>query len=428
MLDNICMQINRNTSSFIHSKECYLMLLKAFTVLTFLVSTVLADEQKEQSTVEQDASSERLFANWGGLVPWLDAKGLSFELIQTTDFFKNTSGGLDRTSGALGNTDLTFTLDSAKANLWEGGTFFMYFLGNYGKDPSTIVGDAQVSNNIEAYDTFKLYEAWYNHDLNDGKVSVLVGLHDLNSEFYSLDTSGNLINSSFGVGPDVSQVGPSIFSTTSLAARVRVLPSENLYVAAAVYDGVPGDPQNARGTRIKFDSGDGLFSVVEAGISGNEENLMKLALGGWYHTASFEDVSGNQRDRNYGGYSIGEKKLWSEEDAAQGLAGFFQYGSPASARNVYDRYFGVGLAYTGLVPYRDEDVLSLGLAQANFGNNFRKANEGIGASEKAYEVNYRVQVSPSVAISPDVQFIVDPIGDSSVNDAVVATVRTELVF
>ena len=231
---------------------------------------------------------------------------LEFEAVLTHDYVKNMSGGIKEDSGNLGNIDLTLTLDTEKAGAWEGGTLFFYYLGNYGNEPSSFIGDEQVTSNIEAYSTFKVYEFWYNQSLIDNQLNILVGLFDLNSEFDALEYASTLINSSFGISADIAQVGPSIFNTTSLATRVRGNFSHDIYLQSAVFDGVPGDPNDPSGTQIKFGDNDGVFWATEAGQANDaeNENYSKVALGYWRSTAEFHDFNDQTRDFNQGFYFI----------------------------------------------------------------------------------------------------------------------------
>lgn len=234
---------------------------------------------------EDDGGSQHLFGDWDGKRSTWEEQGISIDSILTNDLIANVSGGRKETAGVLGNYDLTVALDTGKLGWWKNGTIFTYFLGNYGRNPTEYVGDLQASDNIEAYDTFKLYEGWYEHSFADGRFSVLLGLHDYNSEFDALDYSGTLINSSFGISPDISQVGPSIFSTTAMAARVKFQFSDNWYLLSAAYDGVPGNPNNPRGTHVNFKGSDGIFYAMETGLLAPENRRhYKAALGGWYHT------------------------------------------------------------------------------------------------------------------------------------------------
>lgn len=371
-----------------------------------------------------------LLGDWGGKRAELEERGLSVESILTLDEIGNVAGGAKRDNAFLGNYDLTFTVDSEKVGLWQGGTLFVYVLGNFGEPPSSFVGDLQVTDNIETTETIKLYEAWYEQSVFDGNVSLLVGLHDYNSEFYALEHAGNLLNSSFGVGADAAQAGPSIFAYTSLAARLKVKPSENLYVMGAVYDGVPGDPNHPRGTRVNFRSDDGLFYAAEGGYAGGEgADYVKTGLGLWFHTKEFEDFNGNMQDNNNGLYVIGEKTLFTEEGSDdQGLGVFLQLGFAREARNQISQYFGGGFSYTGALPGRDKDIVSVGVARAEIGNDYREAAPESVSAETTIEANYHAQLTPFFALTPDVQWVIDPGAVRGVSDALVIGMRAEIAM
>lgn len=374
-----------------------------------------------------DGERSYLFGDWGGARTTWEKNGINIESIVTFDTISNVDGGLERDTANLGNYDLTFTVDTEKVGLWKGGTFFTYVLGNWGNAPSELVGDLQVSSNIETTETLKLYEIWLEQNFWDDQVSVLLGLHDYNSEFDALEYAGNLLNSSFGISVDISQVGPSIFSTTALAARLRVHPSENSYIQTAVYDGVPGDPNNEHGTHVQLDTRDGLFYALEAGLVGGEvQDYYKLAIGGWYHTTDYEDFNGEFRDNNSGVYVIGEKSLWREQDPEQGLGAFIQLGFANPNRNQIGQYIGCGLHYTGLFSTRDTDVTSLGIAHARNSSDFKDSDPSAESAETAIELNYRAEITPYLAITPDLQYIVNPGTSPDLDDAVVIGARFEV--
>lgn len=377
-------------------------------------------------TFAEDAGGG-LLGEWGPHGSLFSVSGVELNMVVTNDIIGNVSGGVRRQTKTLGNIDFTAEVDTASAGLWENGTFFVYGLGNYGGDPTSAVGDMQASDNIETFDTAKIYEAWYNHSLFDNRVEVLFGLHDYNSEFDVLETAGVLLNSSFGISPDISQVGPSIFSTTSLAGRLKVSLLEQLYIQSALYDGVPGNPDRPRGTHIDFERGDGVFWGSEIGwIGAQGDRRSKVAAGTWYHTADFEDYSEKSRDENGGVYLIGEYQLHQETDPEQGLSFFLQTGSADQSRNQIGHYYGGGLTYQGLLPSRDCDILSMGIAIARNSSGYRSVTKDVDVAEYAYELTYRIEVTPYFAIQPDLQFIVNPGTNPALNDAVVLGLRTEV--
>ncbi|MFO7314738.1 carbohydrate porin [Rhodothermus marinus] len=120
----------------------------------------------------------------------------------------------------MDNVDVTLTL-----HLTPRTTLFLYGLGNQGGSISARVGDAQGVSNIEAPTSWRLYEAFVEHVTATGRLSVLAGLYDLNSEFDVLPAAGLFINSSFGIGAELAASrpqGPSIFPVTSPGLRLRL--------------------------------------------------------------------------------------------------------------------------------------------------------------------------------------------------------------
>ncbi|MEZ5597502.1 MAG: carbohydrate porin [Pseudomonadales bacterium] len=325
------------------------------------------------------------------------------------------------------NLDIVFTLDTGTAGWWQNGNFLIYFLGNDGGDPSLRVGDTQVTTNIEAPDTFKLYEASYEHTFRDGHVGFLVGLHDLNSEFYALEHAGIFLNSSFGIGVDVAQAGPSIFPTTAMTARLRIEGDSGRYLSGAVYDGIPGDPGEERRTQIQFKASDGLFSILEAGLLGEADHYYKLAVGGWYHTADYEDFDGRTQDTNGGIYTVAEKDLMRGEDG-RGLGVFLQLGLADSSRNQIGTYVGGGINWIGPLASRSEDVLGFAFAHARNGGDFRHANPGIERAETTLELTYLLSPRPWLTVQPDIQYVINPGTDPSIDNALVTSLRLQLSF
>lgn len=376
----------------------------------------------------------------------LENKGILLEMVYTGERVSILSGGVNRQSDYLENGDIILSIDAEKLLSWKGASFSFYGLGNNGGDPSENIGDVQGSSNIESPDTWKIYEAWYQQEYFDGRLSYLVGLYDLNSEFDVIENAGLFLNSSFGIGPDFSQSGengPSIFPTTSIALRVKVQPSDRFYVQSAVLDGVSGDPQNPTGTSIKFGHGDGiLLSTEVAYLTGaaedSEEAYGKLALGTWFYTAKFDDmlqVDGNsipiRRSGNRGIYALGERVMYREtNDSDQGIAVFARVGFANGNFNQFGSYFGAGLATTGLIPGLDGEQIGLAIAIAKNSREFKEAQSTaaipVGSSEIALELTFRSQVFPHLVIQPDFQYIINPGTDPLLKNAFVVGTRFEL--
>lgn len=336
----------------------------------------------------------------------------------TLESVSNLGGGLQKGSSELANVDLTLAIDTEAAGWWGNGEWFVYMLGDTGANPSDDVGDVQGISNIATDEAVKVYEFWYQHSFANESVKVLLGLHDYNSTFYSLDSAGLFTHPSFGIGPDTAQVGPSIFSTTSTALHLTFTGEHN-YLLAAIYDGIPGDPNNPRGTHVQFDSGDGLFGALEWGWT--NESKDKVALGVWQHTAEVENpVSGEMSDENTGVYFIAEKNI---NDVA---AVFLQLGQADDEFNQLEYYGGMGITFNEF--WLDGDGLGLAVAHARNGDPYLVTNSELGRAETAWELTYFAPIVEHLSLQGSFYYIQNPSMERAIDDALAVGARAYIEF
>jgi porin len=372
------------------------------------------------AVVSQAQDTPWLAGDWNGQRQLLAEGGVEFEFMLTLEGVQNVSGGVARSSRGLLNLDLILDAQGQALGLSDQGNLHVYFLGNAGGNPTEMIGDLQTTSNIEAPATMKLYELWWEQRLANDRVAWIAGLHDYNATFNTLDTAGLFTNSSFGISPDISQAPPSIFPTTSLAFMMSLYADRGVYVHAAAYDGVPGDPDDPFGTHIILQDDDGVFYALEGGVQ-DEDTGVKLGLGGWFRTTDFDvDFSGASYGDNSGAYLIGETPL-SEQ-----WAGFFQWGHADRNRNQVGHYIGTGLTYSDWL--MEEDTLGFGVAYARSSSAYRTVNPDMDDFEMAIECTYEFHPRPWLTLQPDIQFIQNPGMDSTLSDALVLSLRAYLAF
>jgi carbohydrate-selective porin OprB len=119
--------------------------------------------------------------------------------------FVNLGGGVRHGGTYTSNLNLRLNVDGAALFGWPDTTAYLDAPWLQGGSPSSFIGDAQWLSNISAPNAVKLYEAWIQTNFLDNRISVLGGLYDLSSEFYRLQSTGLLVNSSFGIGPEFGQ-------------------------------------------------------------------------------------------------------------------------------------------------------------------------------------------------------------------------------
>jgi len=345
-------------------------------------------------------------------------KAFALELSYTADIGRNFKGGISQENAFLGNIDFTLGLDTEKAKLWKGGTFFLYLLNNHGNSLSQYIGDMQGVDNIETPSRSRIYQFWYQHEYNNWTFTI--GQHDLNSIFCNTTYGGSFINSSFGIQPDISANVPlSIFPTASLGLITSYQFNNNIGVTAAVYDGAPEDLTT--GSKLidwKLSKTDGFLSIVEFQFNNRHSKRPgTYKLGAWNHTS----------DSHYGIYAIGDQKLWTPtSNNDQGLSCFSQLGfSPKKGCDI-DYFSSFGLHYKGL--FKADDIIGFAFAHASIRNIENQALFGDYPSENVIELTYQRQLSKHISVQPDIQYVLSPSGDRTIANAVVGILRMVCLF
>ena len=372
----------------------------------------------------------------------------------------NLQGGARRGSTYVGNLHLKLAAQGDPLRL-PGTSAFVDMLTVHGGHPSRLVGDAQGTSNLEGPAGTQIEELWVQHNFKGSSASLLLGIYDLNSEFYRLSAAGLFQNSSFGIGPEFAQSGvegPSIFPRTSLGLRLAVKPTDNTVFRAAVLNGVP--VVRPDGSRADFRGGDGLLMVGEfawlargGGAAGMPQPTTrdrigrfssrapyddKLAIGAWRYTGRYPDLSDFDaagdpvlRRGSSGAYVVGEQLLIGRDGGpGKRLAAFAQAGFADARTNRFGSYFGAGIVGTGWGPMKDADQIGLSVAHARNGNHYlsNRAASGVRRAETTFELSYLTLVSKHLTVQPDLQYVMHPNTAPSLSNAVVLALRFEVAF
>jgi len=362
-------------------------------------------------------------------------EGVSTEVVYTSDLYSVTSGGADTGARYLQNLDLTASVDLSEAFDSNLGEFFVYLLYNDSTTLSDLIGDAQVASNIDANQGWRLYELWWDVPLAEN-ISLRTGLYDLNSEFDAIETAGYFNNSSHGIGADYSQSGqngPSIFPSTSAAFRLAWEPQGSMMLRYALLDGVPGDPNDPDAfVSAGIESGDGFLHALE--LENTFDSGVRAAIGTWRYTEDFEKINqfvGGQPvadSGNQGAYFFVDAPVIKSADGGW-VNAFARYGVADESFNQLSSYLGFGAVAGGLIHSRPDDTIGLAVATAFNGQDYKDLNPGlVDGEETTIELTYSTQVTDYLRIQPDIQYVLNPGMDPSLDDALVIGVRFELAW
>ena len=317
-------------------------------------------------------------------------------LKYTADLVVNTHGGIK-----TGTVYQGYAEAGVEINPWKNGQFNFSIASTHGGLPTgTLVGDWQEMDNIEASDHIFALNAWYSHTI--GNVTILAGLQDANDTYSTRDASCPLQNTAFG-GNVVFMSGGNVptMPTNGLGVTAKWNISDAAAWQAGVFDGgVIGLNEGNRFNLKHKLSSKGFLIVSEAHLMPADELVLKA--GAYYHTGL----------ENHGYYASCEKtfKLQGEQAFNAFLTGGY---SPHATEAATAAITG-GCSLISLFSKSGDDALTAGLATAHLDGH---------RWETAIELNYRYQLGRYFFVSPDLQWILNPMGELEAKNALVATLR-----
>lgn len=414
---------------------------------------------------------DKLTGDWGGARTALENRGVDLSLVYIGEVLNVASGGLSRGATYEGRLDFTITTDWEKLFGWTGAkaqvrAFQIHNAGHL--NAADRVGSIADPSNIDAFNTTRLFTAWFQQDF--GKwASVRVGQLAADDEFITSTTAGGLINGTFGwpgwTAANLPSGGPA-YPLATPGVRLQVNPTDTISLLGAVFSGDPAGRNcndiaqkcNLYGTTFSFSGG--AFWIGEAQYQVNQEKDAKglaaaYKIGAWYHSGDFADqrygvdAAGNtvplaaavntlDHEGNWGFYGLVDQMIARGAESSTSV--FLRGGMSPSDRNLISWYVDGGVGFKGLVPGRADDVLTFGVAYASISKDaagFDQDNLApIRSAETVFELSYTAQIAPWWSIQPDLQYIVRPSGgvpdpndpNSTVGNAFVTGVRTTITF
>lgn len=363
----------------------------------------------------------RVTGNWGGLRDALENGGATIAGTYTMDWGGPIAGGISKRGTIRGLLDVNLTVDAGKLGL-PGGTFFAQYYFRHGRNGSDDVGDIQAFSNIDEARLSREYELWYEQKILNDKLRVKVGQVDANSEFAFVEAAGEAIHSSAGFSPAIFPF--PTYPDPALSVNVFVYPTENTYLGTGIY-----------GDRIADTSDNGFrepFYLAEFGVTldlDEKARPLRLAAGVYYDTGRQDRFDGGTQNKGNGFYALAEQQVWREhpddKEDTQGLSVFAQYGFGDDKVSAVRHHIGLGLSAVGLIPARDADVTGLYWTLAK---TSRATGSGFDADESAFEFYYKFEVTPAISLKPDLQYITNPGGVKTADDALVFTLRLDVTL
>jgi porin len=470
------------------------VLMPPFFRAIVLVATLLAaDVAQAQQDIANPLgplfapSRATLLGDAGGVRSTLARVGITLSMTDINEAFGNMAGGIKRGAAYQGLSTLTMQLDTKKAFGWDGGLFNISGLQIRGHNFSQFhVGDLQTTSGIAATPTTRLWEAWYQQQIIEGKLDVRLGMQSIDQEFIASAGSAIFLNTMMGwpmlPSADLYAGGPA-YPLSSLGARLKAQEGAFTVLAGVFQDNPPGGPfandGQLRGSSRwggNFNLRTGALFIAEIQYAHNQPSQGApdapgtqrglpgtYKLGFWYDTAGYPDQridtrglslanpgsSGVARtDRgNFSLYAVIDQTVWQlDPDGPMAVSAFLRPMIAPSDRNQINFSVNGGLTLKAPLPGRDSDTLGLGFGVASIGDSTRGFAQDLARFSGAYvpgrgpetfvELTYQAQIANWWQIQPDIQYrwrtgggVVDPNRPGkALGNALIIGVRNSITF
>ncbi len=386
----------------------------------------------------------RATGDWGGWRTTLEDKGLSFAGSYTLDWTSVVDGGINQRASTRQIFDVNATLDLDAAFDWTGAKAFVDFYIFDGRGGFRDVGDyAGVSTIDGGKNLVQVGELWLEQALFDGVLRLKAGKIDAAKEFDFLNVVGGFLNLGAVQDPP-SYPGLATYPNPATGVVAFVYPTDWLYAGAGWFDGATADGFRTGGagpaTFFSDSKSDAWFFIGEVGVTwdaGKEGESFRdgglgagrLAVGAWQHTADFATFAGGTEDGQTGFFAVAEQQLvrrgGGDDDAKKGLFAFARLGFADESTNPAAFSLAGGLSLAGTFVTRADDGAGVLVSFVDMSDD---AGAGFDDDELAFELYYKVGVTPFFTVTPDVQYIMSPGGNSTVDDAIQVGVRVGVSF
>jgi porin len=387
-----------------------------------------------------DIDAPNVFGSWGGIRDEFELKGISFAAAYSGQLAANPVGGQTPNGASwIGDWGFATFVDFQRLLGTSQRTYFTASFdletGNLGLSPNYVDNyfPVQLSSSDEPHPQTKLVHAAFGAQLFDDNAELVGGRIITGEDFASIARACTSLNQSICGNPiaGASSVNFPTYPNAVWGGRFKVKPGQEWYAMAGAYLVYPdlGDP-DLHGVEFGAPTGSGILAIGEAGFNvgkrAGRSGLPGTYKGGYYYdTEQLTNLQTNLDQRNtWGIYAMGEQMLYAEDsNYANGLWawGSISY-APPDLNDITFMAAG-GLSYVGPFPDRPNDTLSFVAAVGVFSEYLSGQ-----ITETILELNYRAQVLPAVYVQPDLQFIINPDGKSTIDDAIVVGLAIGATF
>ena len=376
-------------------------------------------------------AGDRLTGDWHGVRTEQEAAGLKYFAYYNAITASNVSGGNRTDSSYAGDLFIGAELDLEKLLGWDDTKFVLSGIDRAGRSIDEAVGGQySVMQCVGGQNAF-LYNVTLEKTFLDGTLSVKLGRMTATDDFVGSPYYSYSVNNAVN-----GQIRAALFDGVMSSypfpvwgGRVKYQPSDEFYAMVGVFQ-TPTDmfDRDTQGVDFQFESGDGVSIFTQVGWNPKFDERPAHFFVGMNNSLAYDMPKFNStgtRDAFTRFYGHADYQVFAESPGSgEGLVLFATLGySPFQDVAIMPVQSTFGANYTGLFPGREKDRTVFFATYGNFSNDYADQQAAAGDATSDYELvleaGHRFQVTPSTYFQPDVQYIVQPGGTGTIDNALV---------
>lgn len=391
--------------------------------------------------------------DWNGARLYLQEHGVTICSSFVTDSMGNPAGGQARGFAYAGSFGFSLGVDFERAAGWTGFSFYSSVVWRTGTNLSrTKINNQFPVQQVYGSQTVKLNELYLQQALWSGAVTVKGGRLDAGNDFLASPLYAEFVNNAFDGNPVAlfnNFASFTAYPNSTWGAYLAISPIDQLLLKFAVYNANSQISLNKyHGVNFTFESTNGVIWMTEwawllnqnptdQGLAGNYK------VGFFYQTGNATRFDDGIVHGDYCYYFLFDQMIYRPNGpgTTQGLTPFIALLFTPKNRNKFPFFCTTGLVYKGLFPGRLRDTTNLGFAYGQYSSELAAAqraarNNGLigpfGNQPESYEAilefNHWFQVNDWFTFTPDVQYVFNPKGFGTIQNAFVIGAQIGIVL
>lgn len=391
--------------------------------------------------------------DWNGNRTKLLEAGITFSSSYVNDILGSISGGEARGAAEAGSFGIFMNVDFGKFSHFEGLKLGVSVVYREGSNLSAKkIGNQFTVAQVYGGETYRLNELFLEQTLFDARLKVKGGRLDAGNDFLQSELYYEFVNNGFDGNPvSIFYNGPfSAYPNATWGFVLQYKFWERIVAKIGIYNANANVVKNRyHGFNWSFHSTDGALIIGEWALQMNQAKgdsgyPGNYRVGAYYYTGTErEKFLGGTVHGNYGYYILLDQMIVRHGDigSERGLTPFIALLFAPKDRDKMPFFIASGLVYWGPFAARPKDSMNLGFLYGKYSTDMKKSQQraknlkllGLFGNqpqnfEALIEFNYWFEVNPWLAITPDIQYIINPSGFGTIPNALVVGAQVGFTF